>query len=58
MTRSSIVLVILIGWLLIAIPLAVHFEFRDVSHRLDCGPDGSSALNGSACIDREPVTFP
>jgi hypothetical protein len=58
MTRSTLVLVILIGWLLIAIPLAVHLEFRDVSRGIDCGPDGSSALNGSACIDREPVTFP
>jgi hypothetical protein len=58
MTRGTIALVILIGWLLVAIPVAVHLELRHAAHAIDCGPDGISALNGSACIDREPVTFP
>ena len=58
MTRSTLALVILIGWLLIAIPVAIHLEIRNVTHRLDCGPDGISALNGAACIDREPVVIP
>lgn len=23
--------------------------------RIDCGPEGKPALNGTACIDRDPV---
>jgi hypothetical protein len=25
---------------------------------IDCGPNGKPALNGTACIDREPVAIP
>jgi hypothetical protein len=56
--RGTLALALMLGWLLIAIPVAVHLELRHAAHALDCGPNGISALNGSACIDRDPVTIP
>jgi hypothetical protein len=31
---------------------------RRDARSLDCGPDGKPALDGRACIDRQPVTVP
>lgn len=25
---------------------------------IDCGPEGKPVLNGTACIDKEPATYP
>jgi hypothetical protein len=30
----------------------------DHEQAIDCGPDGKPALNGTVCIDKEPVTAP
>jgi hypothetical protein len=57
-TRGTVLLLVAMAWLAIAIAVVVHYELRSVGHAIDCGPDGISALNGTACIDREPVVLP
>jgi hypothetical protein len=42
--------------LLLAIALAIGALIIPQRENLDCGPQGKPALNGTACIDREPVT--
>lgn len=37
-----------------AIAVLVVLNERDAG-AIDCGPEGKPALNGTACIDKEPV---
>ena len=51
----GLLVVIAVGFVFYVLLIPTLADSRQ--REIDCGPEGKPALNGTACIDRNPVTI-